>query len=250
MVTAAIAIVVLVSTLVTGLVGAGGGILFLPLVLVALPITGRHPPETHLITGLSLVQGIVATVTGAVLSGRRGHIDRSRVAVNGVALAVGGIAGALGSALVSGRVLLVIFALVATAGTAVLLLEPRPGERHHALAWVTAALLLGVGAIGGAIGVGGAFLIIPILVYVLGMTLDRATGTAFVLQFFLLAPALAGKAATGQLDAGLALPVAVCAVVGTAAGSALRPRLPGVALRYGLAALVALLAVRVWAQLI
>ena len=238
------------STLVTGLVGAGGGILFLPLVLVALPLTGHRAPETHLITGLSLVQGILATVTGAVVSGRRGHVDSSRVPVNGVALAAGGVAGSLGSALVSGRVLLVIFALVATAGTAVLLLRPRPGDRHPALGWVTTALLLGVGGIGGAIGVGGAFLIIPILVYVLGLTLDRATGTAFVLQFFLLAPALAGKAVTGQLDAGLALPVAVCAVIGTAAGSALRPRLPEVALRYGLAALVALLAARVWAQLI
>lgn len=192
----------------------------------------------------------MATVTGAVLSRRRGHVDGSRVPLNGLAMATGGIAGALGSALVSGRALLLVFALVATVGTGVLLLRPRPGERHRALGWVTTALLLGVGVIGGAIGVGGGFLIIPILVYVLGLSLDRATGTAFVLQFFLLAPALAGKAVTGQLEPGLALPVAVCSVLGTAVGSALRPRLPEAVLRYGLAALVAILAVRVWVLLI
>ncbi len=239
------------TTFVTGLIGAGGGILFLPLALYALPLVTRRVPDTHVLTGLSLVQGLFATTAAGFQSRRQGLVAREHLRLNGPVLAAAGLAGAAASVLLPARTLLIVFALVTSASVLLLLLRaPERAEPHRWSRPAAAGLFAGIGLIGGAIGVGANFLTIPVLVWVLGMDLRQATGTGFVLSFFLLAPALAGKALTGQVDPGLGVAVALAALLGASLGAALSPRLPAAGMRLGLAGLVAVLALRVWVDVL
>jgi uncharacterized membrane protein YfcA len=111
-------------------------------------------------------------------------------------------------------------------------------------------LLFGTGLLCGAVGVGGGFLIITVLLHRLRLPTPMARGTGLALTFFTAAPALAGKAATGQVLWSavpfIVLPGLVCAV----AGSRVSGLLPGGFLRWALASLVVVLSVRVWANVL
>jgi len=119
--------------------------------------------------------------------------------------------------------------------------------RTQALAML---LFAGIGALGGAIGVGAGVLVIPVLLYVLGTAARSASGTGLVLPAFISVPAFAGKALTGQVPWTLVPVVAVAAVAGTAAGAGLTVAISPTALRRALSGLTGALAPTVWTQLL
>lgn len=241
----------LLTSFVNGLLGAGGAVLLIPLALYGLPLLVGGRLDPHQVSGLVLVQSVASALGGGLGHGRHGHVEGRLLWTYGPLLAVGGMAGALGSVLLPGRALLFAFALVTTGAALLMLFRPRPAPavRHrHRLA--AGAILLAVAVVGGAIGIGAAFLIIPVMLYLLGVPGRTASGTALVMSVFLTAPALLGKAVTGQIVYGPALYIAVAAVAGSRLGAHLSRRVPVARLRLGLAALVGLLALRVWADLV
>src|SRR5205814_4805402 len=108
----ALALIALGTSLVTGLIGAGGAILFIPVALHALkPIVGVTP-DAHLVTGAATVQGVAAVSAAALQYARRGAIERATLGQTGPALGVGSVAGAALSVLVPSRALLLLYALL------------------------------------------------------------------------------------------------------------------------------------------
>jgi uncharacterized membrane protein YfcA len=241
-----IGLVTLLASFTNGVLGAGGAILFVPLALYALPPLGTRL-DPHEVTALSLAQGVCAFLAGGLAYGRRGQVAFKQLWMSGPALGAGALAGGLLSAAAPGWLLVRLFALVVTTA-AVLLLIP-PGEarpRGPGAQVVTAAMFLGVGAIGGAVGVGAGVLVIPVLMYVLGTPQRVAAGTGLVLPVFISGPAFVGKALSGQVPWLLVPVVVVTAVVGVTVGSRAHLALPQTALRLALAGLTGALAVTVW----
>lgn len=241
----------LVTSFVNGLLGAGGAVLFIPLALYVLPLFVGLGLDPHHLSGLVLVQSVGSAAGGWFGHGRHGHVDRRLLWTFGPPLALAGMGGALGSALLPGRVLLLAFAVVTSGAAVLMLFRPRgefePHRRHRVLAGV---LLVVIALLGGAIGIGAGFLIVPVLLYLVGVPARVAAGTALVMSVFLTAPALVGKVLTGQIIGGPALYMGVAAVVGSVLGSRFSVLVPVARLRLGLAGLVGVLAVRVWVDLI
>jgi uncharacterized protein len=186
-----------------------------------------------------------------VAYGRRGQVAYRQLWLSGPALGGGAFAGGVLSAGSPAWVLVLLFALCVTAA-AVLLLIP-PGEtraRGRGAQIITAAVFLGIGAVGGAVGVGAGVLVIPVLLYVLGTPMRVASGTGLVLPAFISAPAFVGKALSGQVPWMLVPVVAVAALVGVAAGSRVHVATPQAAVRLGLAGLTGTLAFVMWARLL
>jgi len=245
-----VGLVTLAASLTNGVLGAGGAILFIPLALYVLPALGTRL-DTHQITALSLVQGLCAFAAGGIAYGRRGQVAYDQIWLSGLPLGVGGLAGGLLSAAAPGPLLVLLFALVVTAATVVLLVPPREGRhRGRGAQVVVAALFLGIGALGGAVGVGAGVLLIPVLLHVLGMPQRTASGTSLVLPAFISGPAFVGKAASGQVPWALVPAVALTAVCGVLLGSLIQRALAPATLRLGLAALTAVLALTVWTRLL
>lgn len=102
-------------------------------------------------------------------------------------------------------------------------------------------LLVAAGLVCGAVGVGGGFLIVAVLLYQMRLPMHAAKGTGLLLTVATAAPALLGKALTGPVPW-----LVVAAVVGAVVGARAGAPIPGWALRWALAGLVTVLSARVW----
>ena len=106
---------------------------------------------------------------------------------------------------------------------------------------------LAVGVVSGLAGLGGAIFIIPILVYVFGMTQHQAQGTSLA---FLLLPigffAVLEYYRRGQVDIRLALLLGLGFAVGAYLGARWAGVIADLTLRRVFATILFLTAVRMW----
>mgnify|MGYP001250112553 CR=1 FL=1 len=156
----------------------------------------------------SIIGGVPATVVGALLSGTVG--GKSLLIVSGIVLAAVGV-----------RILLPISSENRLAGRA----------RRRPSVVVTAAA--GIGFFTGLLANGGGFLLVPLFVLVLGLTMPESAGTSLVVIAVLSIPTLITHWALGHIDWGVALAFAVGAVPGAIVGSRLISHLPAERLRKG-----------------
>ena len=105
-----------------------------------------------------------------------------------------------------------------------------------------------IGVLSGLTGTGGAFLI-PVLVYLFGMTQMRAQGTALLVAALpiWIAPLLPYYR-NSQVDIRLGLLIAAALLVGGYLGGVYAQRLPQDILRKGFAVALALLSVKMFFQ--
>lgn len=224
-----------------GLLGGGGSILTIPVLVYVLRYSMKQAVP------MSLVVVGVTSVFGALNHHRAGNIRWDAALVFGPAAIVGAFGGArLGLAL-SGRVQLMIFAVLMLAAAVSMYTgpgiwmrtkEPNRLDRTDGRAPLPLILLLGaaVGMITGLVGIGGGFLYVPALVLLGGLPMKQAVGTSLVL---IVTSCLAGFASylvhRVPLAWGATLLFTAIAIVGVLAGSALVKSVPQNALRRGFA---------------
>jgi uncharacterized membrane protein YfcA len=88
-----------------------------------------------------------------------------------------------------------------------------------------AAIATAAGAFSGLFGVGGGTIIVPLLVLWLGYGHREATGTSLAAIAIIAALAAGAHAAYGNVELGTGLLVAVPAVAGVLAGTAIQQRI-------------------------
>ncbi|QIS18027.1 sulfite exporter TauE/SafE family protein [Nocardia terpenica] len=256
-----------------GALGGGGSIITTPVLVYLL-----DQPFSMAITQSLVIVGISAGVT-AIAYARTGHVKWGV----GVALgAVGGMAAWGGAALgrlvpaettLAGfSVLMVLVALsllkrstparrasprsrvavAARSGSATGAVESgtvaeesgtvagKPAARA-ALEVVLAGLLIGL--LTGFFGVGGGFVIVPVLVIVLGYPMPVAVGTSLLVIALNSATALLARAGHEAIDWSLVLPVTVAAILGSVAGKHLALRISEQTLTRGFATMLLVIAV-------
>ncbi len=234
----------LVIGLIVGTVGGGGSILALP-VLVYVLGEGVGRASTA-----SLIVVAIAAGIGAGALARRGHVCwRLALTFSGPA-AVGAVLGSVANGAVSPKALILGFVpvmILAAAST-----WHRAGEVHDDACGVcptvqTSKLLLagaGVGVMTGFFGVGGGFLIVPVLTLWLDVSFRRAVATSLVIITLTGLAALASHLVAGaQLDLPVTATLAVFTATGSLAGTMLGQRVKQAALGRGFAVVVAFVAV-------
>lgn len=160
-----------------GLFGGGGGILAVPLLLLA----GVAPNEA---ASISLVVVALASLAGLIPNIRQRRIAWREGLIMGALGILAAIFGASVAINTNDAIKLWGFvALLLLAGTLMLrkALKPptdTPVQPKGLIAVVLAGL--GVGLVTGFFGVGGGFLIVPTLTLIMGMAMHRATATALV----------------------------------------------------------------------
>jgi uncharacterized membrane protein YfcA len=226
---------------IVGAVGGGGAILALPVLVYVLgePV---GPAATA-----SLVIVSLAAAIGAGSLARHGRVCwRLAYAFSGPA-AVGALLGTYANHQVSGRALVLAFVpVMAAAAVATWRRAAEGGEDapcpHPPLTRIALAGVL-VGALTGFFGVGGGFVIVPVLTFWLGAPFRRAVATSLVIIALTGAAALAIHLLAGsrpdlQITAALACATGIGALLGTQAAE----RVPQAALRRAFAVLVGLVA--------
>ncbi len=238
---------------VSGLLGVGGAIVMIPLLLYVPPLLDVGRLSMKAVAGVTMVQVLVAATSGMIAHRRHQAVNAELAWVGGVAMASGSLLGALGSYYVSDRWLLLVFALMVTVAGALMLvpidaLAPPPpvGDPQRFSRPRTATVCAGVGLGAGLVGAGGAFLLVPLLLVVVGVPIRVTIGSSLAITAVSGLTGVVGKLATGQIPYESALIVALGAVPGAQLGAAVSRRLSGDRLKLALGLIIVVTAVRVW----
>lgn len=258
----------------SGIFGVGGGFLLTPfLIFIGIP------PAIAVATSANQLVG--ASVSGAIAHWRRGNVDFQ---MGGILLIGGFLGSAFGVWLFAllrqiGQVELAVSisyvlllgtlgALMLIESTRAMLRRRRPGGRRklHQHIWihglplkmrfrrsklyisalVPVGLGFAVGVLSAIMGVGGGFVMVPAMIYILGMPTAVVPGTSLLQIIFVAANVTVLQAAgNGTVDVMLALILLIGGVIGAQFGSTWGAKLRGEQLR----ALLALMVLGVAAKL-
>lgn len=259
----------------SGMFGVGGGFLTTPLMIFY-----GIPPTVAAASAASQVTG--ASVSGVFAHARRGGVDYQ---MGGVMVGGGIIGTAIGAGLFRllqqlGQIDVVINVLyvVLLGGIGYVMAKeslealraqksgvpvPARKRRHHPMVaslpmrWrfyrsglyisPLAPLLLGVftGILTMLMGIGGGFVLVPAMLYILGMSANVVVGTSlFQILFVTMATTMMHALTTRAVDIVLAALLLIGSVSGAQIGAQLAQRIPAEKLRFVLAAIVLLVALR------
>jgi uncharacterized membrane protein YfcA len=235
----------------SGFLGIGGGIILAPALLVLPPLVGAGGLDVRSVTGLTITQGLFACLAAAIQHDRFHCVHRRLLAWMGPSILIGATLGSIASRWIPEATLTAVLAALALIASCVILV-PRTSEEAHPESGgyppvnvpLATALAAGVGLLGGMVGQGGSFILIPLMLVVLRLPVRLAVGTNLALVFFSSLAGFTGKALTGQIPFHYAAILLVGAIPGTLAGCGLSRRTsPGV-LRRVLAVVIAVAAVK------
>lgn len=259
----------------SGMFGVGGGFLTTPLMIFY-----GIPPTVAAASAASQVTG--ASVSGVFAHARRGGVDYHMGAVMVAGGVLGTGIGAILFRLLQqwGQIDIVInllyVGLLGTIGTLMAreswqamkaqrtgMSLPAAKRRHHPmvaslpLRWrfyrsglyisPLAPLLLGVftGVLTMLMGIGGGFVLVPAMLYILGMSANVVVGTSlFQILFVTMITTMMHALTTKAVDIVLAVLLLIGSVSGAQIGTQLAQKLPAERLRLALAAIVLLIAFR------
>jgi uncharacterized membrane protein YfcA len=265
----------------SGLFGVGGGFLMTPLLMLI-----GIPADIAIASGACLA--VATSVSSAVSQWKRGNVDPkigTMLVISGfVGASVGGLLTlrlkALGQ--FEAAVALAYVIMLGSIGLMMLIESLRAilsarsgassvGRRRQRHSWfhhlplktrfpvsrlyisVVPVGLIGafVGFLSALMGVGGGFVLVPAMVYLLGMRTNLAVGTSAFNIVFVSAYATVLLATTAMsLDVVLALLLIIGGVVGTQIGTRAGAALNGEQLRFLLALLILAVGLRVGADLV
>jgi hypothetical protein len=252
----------------SGLFGVGGGFLMTPLLIFA-----GIPPAVAVATEANQI--VASSVSGALAHWRRGNVDVKM----GVVLLIGGFIGSTIGVWVFGflqglgqidlviRLSYVVFlgiigALMLVESLRAISRQRKPGGKRRKLhqhnwlhglpfkmrfrrskLYISALLPLGVGIFVGILaaimGVGGGFVMVPAMIYLLGMPTAMVVGTSLFQIIFVTANVTFLQAWQNQtVDIFLALLLLTGGVIGAQLGTRAGAKLPGEQLRSMLALIV------------
>jgi uncharacterized membrane protein YfcA len=205
-----------------GLTGAGGSIITLPVLVY---LAGVAPKEA---VGMSLFVVGSAAAVGALHRIRSGEFHFKAAILFILAGMLGAAGGAKLTHLISGHVLMFIFALLMLVIAGNTLLRGDKHEPANPDAFKISSCFgagLGVGILTGFIGVGGGFLLMPALVKFARLPTRIATGTSLVVISFNSASGFLAHFNDAPPRWNLALLFAALAAVGVSVGTAFAAKL-------------------------
>jgi len=236
----------------SGLLGIGGGIIMFPLLFYLPPMLGFDAIAVKHITGLTMVQGFFASLSAMLFYSKERFVNKTLALTLGLSLFFSSFLGALFSKGSSDKSLLFIFGLLALVAS-VLMFVPRSCQRDnltedkvefHRPTAIAAGILIGF--LLGMVGQGGAFIIIPILLYLLKIPLRVALGSTLAIGLFSATAGLIGKIATGQVPFIMASALLLGAVPAARFGSMVSKKTKTQFLRWLLAFIISVTAIKVW----
>jgi len=236
----------------SGLLGIGGGIIMFPLLLYLPPMIGVDPITVKNITGLTMIQGFFASLSAMLFYSKERLVNKSLALTFGLSLFFSSFIGSLVSKAASDRFLLFIFGILAFIAS-VLMFIPRSYLKDDLTEdkvdfYKPTAVFTGlfIGFLLGMVGQSGAFIIIPILLYVLKIPLRVALGSTLAIGLFSATAGLVGKIATGQVPFYLAGALLMGAIPSARLGSVIGKKTKVQFLRWLLSIIISVTAVKVW----
>jgi hypothetical protein len=242
-------VVGVIGGMLSGLVGVGGGIVFVPGLLY---VGGWRIQEA---VAASLVIIVFSSLSGTLRNARSNDPVNWRVAaLLALAVAPSSLIGVLISRVSPEIVVKVAFATLLLA-----LAYPtaRGGGEYDTDKRIPLPLVflagIFVGTVSGLVGVGGGVVMVPLMVLGMGLTTKRAVSTSLAVVMFAGIVGAAGYVATGFRDAQQLLglpPLIIGSVIGAPLGVRTRDWLPESAVRIGFGVFMVIVALHLFGEVL
>jgi uncharacterized protein len=223
----------------SGLLGLGGGVIILPL----LTLIGRVPLK--LATGTSLVHVMFAAAAGTLSHYRAGKVDSKGGFLLGVAGIGGGFLGSFLSVSLSTHALNLIFLFLVALAILLLFIPLKFDQENYikgSFNKIEGILVgLGCGFLVGLLGIGGGFILIPLMIYLLKIPLRETIGTSLLIILISSVGTLGAKYGVGHIDVNITLLVASGSIGGALLGASISRRVHVKYLRLVLVSLLSLI---------
>jgi uncharacterized membrane protein YfcA len=226
----------------------------IPLLLYVPPALGIGHLDMKQVAAISMVQVLSASLSGVIVHHKNKFVSKSLLIYMGLFGALGNLGGALFSKHTRSSLLLGIFATMAIAAAVIMFIPkreqggdigPEDIEYNKPLA---AAISLAVGGFGGMVGAPGAFIYIPIMIYLLNIPTRIAIGSMLGIVLMGAVSGTIGKMVTGQIMWPYALALVAGTVPGAQIGARLSKRVHIKNLRWAIAGVVAIAGLKIWYQ--
>lgn len=219
---------------VVGALGAGGGILSVPALVYLL---GQDPHDAS--AGSLVVVGLTAIVS-LIAPARAGWVHWRDGLTFGFMSVLGALVGSRASVAVNGTILLTLFcAMLAVVGVVMLVRGQRSqrasgadhggdsdgGQSTRRGLLIIAGAATCTGFLTGFFGVGGGFIVVPMLVLALGFQMKEASGTSLLVMIIASSTGLLARVGThSNVDWPVVLTFAAASMVGGILGGPLTKR--------------------------
>lgn len=234
----------------SGLLGIGGGIIMAPMLLYVPPLLGCGALSMKVVAGLTIVQGLVSCLSGVIAHRRFHFVSGKLTSWMGGTIFIAALVGGAGANHVANHLLLGIFAILALIASGLVFVptmadSDAPNVEKFTFSRPRAVFVAGaVGLLGGLVGQGGSFILIPLMTSFIQVPTRIAIGSNLGIVFLSSLAGFLGKAATGQIAWMLTIPIVLTVVPAAQLGSALSRKVPVAKLRFLLAICIAIAAAR------
>ncbi|MBT2282738.1 sulfite exporter TauE/SafE family protein [Paenibacillus polymyxa] len=252
----------LIGSFFSGLLGIGGAIINYPLLLYVPSLMGLEPFSAHQVSSISMFQVFFASLAGVIAfrrkvrTGKSGGaiVHRGLVLYMGSSILVGSLIGGFISGYLDGRVINLIYGILAIIAI-VLMLIPGKGKLETSAPlvfnrWIAAGTAFAVGIVSGIVGAGGAFILIPIMLTILHIPVRTTIASSLAIVFISAIGGVIGKVTGGDIP----MEPIIYTVIGSLLGASLGSRVSSVinvsVLRYALIVLIAVTAIKVWSSIL
>ena len=246
----------LLTGFLSGMLGIGGGIVMAPLLLYLPPMLGFESLPMRTIAGLTIVQGLVSSLLGSFAHHRLHFVSLRLSVVMGGTIFFAALAGGAGAKYVSNQILLFAFGGLALAAAVLMALplkenleNPETKEMEFQ-DWRAVLVALTVGLLGGLVGQGGSFILIPLMIYFVRIPTRIAIGSNLAIVLLSSVAGFLGKAVTGQIEWMMSLPIVGAVFLSVGLGSLTSKKTPVKWLRRILAFIIAFVALQIWTSLL
>ena len=242
----------LVSGFLSGLLGIGGGIIMAPLLIFLPGWVGLEPLSMKVVAGLTITQGLVACLFGTFYHKKFNFVSGRLFGHMGIPISLMSFIGGYLAHFVSNDLLLILFATLALSASFLIMVPVRGDSENpdvNSLEYSSSKAFMasaGVGLLGGMVGQGGSFILIPLMTSFVQVPTRIAIGSNLAIVLLASLAGFLGKAVSGQIEWLLTIPILIATIPATLLGSLISRRVSFVYLKRILAVLIAVAAVRIW----
>lgn len=251
----------LIGSFFSGLLGIGGAIVSFPLLLFVPSAFGVADFTGQEVSSISMFQVFFASLAGVLTylknsKSQAAVIHKGLVVYMGAGILFGSLAGGLVSGYLDGRIINIIYGVLAIIAV-ILMLIPSKGKEgeaagqpivfNRAFAVIISFL---VGIVSGIVGAGGAFILIPVMLTVMKIPTRITIASSLAIVFISAIGGVAGKLTTAAIPWEATLFTVIGSLLGAPLGSWLSAKMNVKYLRYGLIVLIALTAIKVWMSIL
>ncbi|KXO13121.1 hypothetical protein AKG98_3337 [Moritella sp. JT01] len=219
----------------SGLLGIGGGILLAPLLLIFMPLITHIQLPLLTITGLTAAQSFFGSGSAIFHHAKNNMRDKVLIYRFGVPMGLASLAISFFSLQIPNRTVLIVFAILAICSVLITITDKWFYKQWGKVDIANSASvpLIGIvlGLMCGAVGQGGGFIYLPVMIYIFHCNPKVAIASAPVIGLLSSVSIFSGRAFTDTIDWWLCFYLIIGIFVGAKIGAMISLKLNEVVLR-------------------